>query len=109
MGVGGGGMGGYIPPTPRTLHTSGQNWLGGYGNFFHVVKIISEKTGDLFSSVETHKLAASVFYPRAARCILYPLYPPGAHLWTGPVLIMTSGYYDMSKLVNYYSDVRVRS
>ena len=44
---GGGGYGGVYTP-PKDLHTSGQNWLGGYGNFFHVVKNFSEKPATFF-------------------------------------------------------------
>jgi hypothetical protein len=44
MGVGGyGGI--YLP---KDLHTSGQNWLGGHDNFFHVVKNFSEKPATFF-------------------------------------------------------------
>jgi hypothetical protein len=37
---------GYIPP-PKDLNAFGQNWLGDYGNFFHVAKKVFVETGDL--------------------------------------------------------------
>jgi hypothetical protein len=43
MGV---GVWGIYPP--KDLHTSHQNWLRGYGNFFHVVKNFSEKPATFF-------------------------------------------------------------
>ena len=60
-----GGMGGIYPP-PNDLHTSGQNWLGGYGNFFHVVKKFSEKP------------ATFIFFARRRRnfCELGGVYTP---------------------------------